>query len=97
VALAATGAGNVVGPGTAFRSATTSSAAALLVAAEPTDSDNSLKGTLLGTAGTGPVGDPFVDGHGIVKVAAAMSASPVTLLQLPPIASVTMARRCASS
>jgi serine protease AprX len=75
---------NFVGSGTSFSSAITSGAAALLIAADPTYSPNTVKGTLLGTTAPGPVGDPFVDGHGILDVAAAVSSTPMTLNQPVP-------------
>ena len=82
------GTGNFVGSGTSFSSAVTSGAAALLIAAHPSDSPDTVKGTLLGTTAPGPVGNPFVDGHGILDVAAASSAAPMSLSQaLPMIAS----------
>jgi serine protease AprX len=75
------GSGNFVGSGTSFSSAITAGAAALLLSGHPTDSPNTVKGTLLGTTDAGPVGNPFVDGHGILDVAAANAASPITLNQ----------------
>jgi serine protease AprX len=78
------GSGNFVGSGTSFSSAITSGAAALLLSAYPTYSPDTVKGTLLGTTTPGPVGDPFVDGHGILDVAAAASEAPATLTQPVP-------------
>jgi serine protease AprX len=75
---------NFVGSGTSFSSAITSGAAALLLSADPTYSPNTIKGTLLGNAAPGPVGDPFVDGHGILDVATAVSSPPMTLNQPVP-------------
>jgi serine protease AprX len=75
---------NFVGSGTSFSSAITSGAAALLIAADPSYTPNTVKGTLLGTTAPGPVGNPFVDGHGILNVAAAVSSAPMTLNQPVP-------------
>jgi serine protease AprX len=78
------GTGNFVGSDTSFSAAITSGAAALLIAEHPDDTPDIVKGTLLGTTSTGPVGNPFVDGHGILNVAAAASATPMTVsLPLP--------------
>jgi hypothetical protein len=55
-----------------------SGAAALLLSVDPSFTPNMLKGTLLGTTRPGPVGDPFVDGHGILN-AAAVGCAPMTL------------------
>ncbi len=84
------GAGNFVGSGTSFSSAVTSAAAALLIAAHPSDSPDTVKGTLLGTTVPGPVGNPFVDGHGILDVAAAAGAASMTLSQPLPTSAVPM-------
>ncbi len=77
------GSANFVGSGTSFSSAITSGAAALLIAADPSYTPNTVKGTLLGTTAPGPVGDPFVDGHGILNVAAAVSSAPMTTRTSP--------------
>jgi subtilisin family serine protease len=74
------GAANFVGSGTSFSSAVTSGAVALLRAQQPHMQPDDVKGALLGTASPGPVGDPFVDGHGLLNVAAA-AASPGLSLQ----------------
>ena len=78
------GSANFVGSGTSFSSAVTSGAAALLIAADPSYTPNTVKGTLLGTTTLGPVGNPFVDGHGILNVANAVASTPMTLNQQPP-------------
>ena len=78
------GSTNFVGSGTSFSSAITSGAAALLIAADPSYSPNTVKGTLLGTTNQGPVGNPFVDGHGILNVSAAVGSGPMTLNQQAP-------------
>ena len=71
------GAGNFVGSGTSFSSAIVSGAAALLLADHPGLSPNAVKGALLDSALPGPVGNPFVDGHGQLDVAAAAGDSAV--------------------
>ena len=81
------GSANFVGSGTSFSAAVTSGAAALLLSADPSYTPNTVKGTLLGTTAPGPVGDPFVDGHGILNVAAAAGAAPMTLNQPVPATS----------
>jgi serine protease AprX len=78
------GTGNFVGSGTSFSAAVTSGAAALLLSADPSYTPNTVKGTLLGTTAPGPVGNPFVDGHGILDAAAAVSSTPMTLNQPVP-------------
>ncbi len=78
------GSANFVGSGTSFSSAITSGAAALLLAADSSATPNTVKGSLLGSATPGPVGNPFVDGHGILNVAAAVSSPPMTLNQPVP-------------
>jgi serine protease AprX len=78
------GSANFVGSGTSFSSAITSGAAALLIAADPSYTPNTVKGTLLGTTASGPVGNPFVDGHGILNVATAVGSAPMTLNQPVP-------------
>jgi serine protease AprX len=52
------------GSGTSFSTAVTSGAVALLLEREPALTPDQVKARLLGTAGTGPVGDPNVDGAG---------------------------------
>jgi serine protease AprX len=70
------GTANFVGSGTSFSAAVTSGAAALVLASNPGLTPNQLKARLLGTASPGPIGNPFVDGHGILNAyAAAMSPS----------------------
>jgi serine protease AprX len=78
------GSNNFVGSGTSFSAAVTSGAAALLLSADPSYTPNTVKGTLLGTTMQGPVGNPFVDGHGILSAAAAVSSAPMTLNQPVP-------------
>jgi serine protease AprX len=75
------GSGNFVGSGTSFSSAITSGAAALILADNPSLTPDQLKARLLGTTNTGPVGNPFVDGHGALNAYAAATAGPMNLSQ----------------
>ena len=75
------GSGNFVGSGTSFSSAITSGAAALVLADHPGLSPNQLKARLLGTTAPGPVGNPFVDGHGALNAYAAATAGPMNYNQ----------------
>ena len=75
------GSGNFVGSGTSFSSAITSGAAALVLADHPGLSPNQLKARLLGTTARGPVGNPFVDGHGALNAYAAATAGPMNYNQ----------------
>jgi serine protease AprX len=84
------GTANFVGSGTSFSSAITAGAAALLLSADPSDTPNTVKGTLLGTTTQGPVGNPFVDGHGVLDVAAAVASPALTLNQTPPTTPTAM-------
>jgi serine protease AprX len=77
------GSANFVGSGTSFSSAITSGAAALVLAANPGLSPNEIKARLLGTTTPGPVGNPFVDGHGALDAFAAADAGPMDLSQSP--------------
>ena len=83
------GSGNFVGSGTSFSTAITSGAAALILADNPSLTPDQLKARLLGTTNAGPVGNPFVDGHGALNAYAAATAGPMDLdqsaLSLPPI------------
>jgi serine protease AprX len=72
---------NFVGSGTSFSAAITSGAAALVLAASPGLSPNQLKARLLGTTSPGPVGNPFVDGHGALSAYAAAISGPMNLNQ----------------
>ena len=63
-----------MGSGTSFSSAITSGAAALVLAANPGLSPDEIKARLLGTTNPGPVGNPFVDGHGALDALAAANA-----------------------
>jgi serine protease AprX len=75
------GAANFVGSGTSFSSAIASGAAALVLAANPGLTPNRVKARLLGTTTPGPVGNPFVDGHGALDALAAANAGPMNLNQ----------------
>ncbi|HET6873351.1 MAG TPA: S8 family peptidase, partial [Acidimicrobiales bacterium] len=68
------GTANFVGSGTSFSAAITSGAAALVLGDNPTLSPNQIKARLLGTTTPGPVGNPFVDGHGALNAAAAATS-----------------------
>jgi serine protease AprX len=75
---------NFVGSGTSFSAAITSGAAALVLAgSKAAIKPNSVKARLLGTTNPGPVGSPFVDGHGQLNVLAA-AASHAGLSQVTP-------------
>ena len=75
------GSGNFVGSGTSFSTAITSGAAALVLSANPTLTPDELKARLLGTTSPGPVGNPFVDGHGAMNAYAAATAGQMNLSQ----------------
>jgi serine protease AprX len=78
---ARTGTGNFVGSGTSFSAAITSGAAALVLADHPGLSPDQLKARLLGTASPGPVGNPFVDGHGALNAYAAATSAAMDFRQ----------------
>jgi serine protease AprX len=89
------GSANFVGSGTSFSAAITSGAAALVLADNPGLSPNQLKARLLGTTNAGPVGNPFVDGHGALNAYAAATAGPMNLSQsaallLPTLPGITV-------
>ncbi len=71
------GAANFVGSGTSFSAAITSGAAALVLADNPGLDPDQVKARLLGTTSPGPVGNPFVDGHGALNAYAAATAGPM--------------------
>ena len=75
------GSANFVGSGTSFSTAITSGAAALVLADNPGITPNQLKARLLGTTSPGPVGNPFVDGHGALNAYAAATSGPMNLNQ----------------
>lgn len=78
---AVVGQANFVGSGTSFSSAITSGAAALVIADNPGLSPNQLKARLLASTAPGPVGNPFVDGHGALDAYAAANAGPLNFRQ----------------
>ncbi len=75
------GAANFVGSGTSFSTAITSGAAALVLAHNPGLSPNQIKARLLGNTNPGPVGNPFVDGHGALNAYAAATSGPMNFSQ----------------
>ena len=75
------GSGNFVGSGTSFSSAITAGAAALVLADNPGLTPDQLKAQLLGNTDSGPVGNPFVDGHGALNAYAAATSAPMNLSQ----------------
>jgi serine protease AprX len=75
------GTGNFVGSGTSFSAAITSGAAALVLADHPSYTPDQLKAVLLGNTSQGPVGNPFVDGHGTLNAYAAATSAPMNLAQ----------------
>jgi len=75
------GTANFVGSGTSFSAAITSGAAALVLAANPGLSPNQVKARLLANTSPGPVGNPFVDGHGALDALAAATSGPLSFNQ----------------
>jgi serine protease AprX len=75
------GTANFVGSGTSFSAAVTSGAAALVLADNHGLTPNQVKARLLGNTDPGPVGNPFVDGHGALNALAAATAPPMNLRQ----------------
>jgi serine protease AprX len=75
------GPANFVGSGTSFSAAITSGAAALVLAANRGLAPDQVKARLLGTTSPGPVGNPFVDGHGALNALAAATAGPMDFSQ----------------
>jgi serine protease AprX len=89
------GSGNFVGSGTSFSAAITSGAAALVLADNPGLTPDQIKARLLGNTNPGPVGNPFVDGHGALNAYAAATSGPMNLSQstlgvLPALAGATV-------
>ena len=78
------GSGNFVGSGTSFSAAIVSGAAALVLADNPNLTPDQVKARLLGTTNPGPVGNPFVDGHGALNAYAAATAGPMDFNQSSP-------------
>lgn len=75
------GSANFVGSGTSFSAAITSGAAALVLADHPNDSPNQVKAALLGYTNPGPMGNPFVDGHGALNAYDAATGPALTYNQ----------------
>jgi serine protease AprX len=75
------GSANFVGSGTSFSAAITSGAAALVLADNPGLDPDQVKARLLGTTSPGPVGNPFVDGHGALNAYAAATSGPMDFSQ----------------
>jgi len=75
------GPANFVGSGTSFSAAITSGAAALVLADNPGLDPDQVKARLLGTTNPGPVGNPFVDGHGALNAYAAATSGPMDFSQ----------------
>jgi serine protease AprX len=75
------GSANFAGSGTSFSSAITSGAAALVLAANPGLTPDQVKARLLGNTSPGPVGNPFVDGHGALNAYAAATSGPMNFNQ----------------
>ena len=90
------GSANFVGSGTSFSAAITSGAAALVLADHPGLTPNQLKARLLGTTNPGPVGNPFVDGHGALNAYAAAISGPMNLSQSAVGLPLTLARTAVS-
>jgi serine protease AprX len=84
------GSGNFVGSGTSFSTAITSGAVALILSANPLLTPDEVKARLLGTTSPGPVGNPFVDGHGALNAYAAATAGPMNLGQSVAGAALTL-------
>ncbi len=69
------------GSGTSFSAAITSGAAALVLADNPGLTPDQVKARLLGNTNPGPIGNPFVDGHGALNAYAAATSGPMDLNQ----------------
>ena len=79
------GAANFVGSGTSASAAITSGAAALALSAGPNAGPDAVKAALLSSTTPGPVGNPFVDGHGALNALGATAAiGNVSLTQSTP-------------
>jgi serine protease AprX len=75
------GSANFVGSGTSFSAAITSGAAALILSDHPGLTPDQVKARLLGNTDQGPVGNPFVDGHGALDASAAATSGPMNFRQ----------------
>jgi serine protease AprX len=90
------GSANFVGSGTSFSAAITSGAAALVLADHPRLTPDQLKARLLAATDPGPVGNPFVDGHGALDAYAAATAGPMNLRQSAALLLPTLPGRTVS-
>jgi serine protease AprX len=75
------GTANFTGSGTSFSTAITSGAVALILQDNPGLTPDQVKARLLGNTSPGPIGNPFVDGHGALNVYAAATSGPMNLSQ----------------
>lgn len=82
------GANYFAGSGTSFSAAVVSGAVALLLQALPNLDPDQVKARLLASASPGPVGDPFVDGHGALDVESAATMPAVSMVQENPVVAV---------
>ena len=67
------------GSGTSFSTAITSGAVALVLADNPGLTPDQVKARLLGNTSPGPIGNPFVDGHGALNAYAAATSGAMDL------------------
>ena len=85
-ASARIGSSNFVGSGTSFSAGVTSGAAALVLQAGGTTwLPDAVKAKLLGAAAAGPVGNPFIDGHGALNAYQAATSGAVSITQPTPV------------
>jgi serine protease AprX len=84
--LARIGSDNFVGSGTSFSTAIVSGLVALLLQQDPNLTPDQVKAALLSSTSPGPVGDPLVDGHGLVNVTAASAVAGQVFLNQGPAA-----------
>jgi serine protease AprX len=75
------GSRSFVGSGTSFSAAIASGAAALVLANHPNYTPDEVKAVLLGNTSPGPVGNPFVDGHGALNAYSAVTSAGMNLSQ----------------
>ena len=80
------GRANFVGSGTSFSAAITSGAAALVLSSGADPVPDLVKGRLLDTANQGPVGSPFVDGHGSLNAYGAVMSDKALHQAVPTVA-----------
>ena len=75
------GTANFTGSGTSFSTAITSGAVALILKDNPGLTPDQVKARLLGNTSPGPIGNPFVDGHGALNGYAAATSAPMNVNQ----------------